>query len=66
MSSHALSPSATFERRIRAAVRGMQRLYTSMTREEAMLRVRQIPPRQLISAIKTLHSRYAVRRRKRV
>lgn len=50
------NPSATFERRVRALVWGLQRLHPGMSRDRAMERARQVPPKRLGEAIRKLNN----------
>lgn len=52
-----MQPYAVFERRVRIVVHRMMILHPWVTREEAMLRARRIPPAQLPAAIRRLRGR---------
>lgn len=59
---HPLSPAATFERRIRAVVRRLQRLHPKKPRTELMLQARMIPPADVVQTMHRLS--YFIKRQK--
>lgn len=50
----------TFERRVRALVRNLQRLYPKLSRADAMARARLVSPKHLPYAIKAVQRQLAL------
>lgn len=65
------SPAVAFERRVRFAIRRLQKVYPTLNREMAMDMVRHIPPQHLSMAMHRLsielaRRHYAEKRRRSV
>lgn len=53
-----------FERRVRALIRHLQRLYPKLSRADAMARARQVAPKRLPHAIHAIKVRLALAQRR--